>query len=57
MGTLLFKKMTACAIAGLLTLSTGAQVSDFEQFAHIKGVEYIHVNKGMIEQAEEADED
>lgn len=47
----LLKKMAVFAAAVCLTLDAGAQTKDFEKFANIKGVEYVHVNKGMVEQA------
>lgn len=51
MCTLLFKKMAVCLAAVCLALSAGAQTNDFDKFANIKGVEYVHVDKNMIELA------
>ncbi len=47
----LLKKMTVFATAVCLTLSAGAQTKDFEKFANIKGVEYVHLDENMVKLA------
>ena len=47
----LLKRMAVCAAAVCLTFGAEAQTENFEKFANIKGVEYVHVDKSMIELA------
>ncbi len=51
------KKVVVCAIFGLVSMNVSAQVEAFEKLAKIKGVEYTHVNKSMIEMAAKNGED
>ena len=44
------KRLAVCAAVAFLSVGAMAQMSDWEKLANMKDVEYIHLNKSMIEQ-------